>query len=973
MPDLSARKSTPGTLPSGGADAHHGRRRGDPVLIGRERELDALDELLRQESAHRAFILIQGESGGGKTALLREVLRRARRRGETVLSAWADPLEHEVEFGIVRQLFEPVVHGAATDGRDRLLEGPAARAARALSPYTSVPGDPAAEHGPEAATLNGLYWLAVKLATRGRLVVAIDDLQWADRASLQWLQTLLRRADDLPVVVIATVGPTEASPDPDVLTRVVALFRHRLALTTLGGVAVAAVIEEIFGVAGDEDFRDAVRAATGGNPFLLHTLLGSIRTAGLKPDAETAAQLARYVPSDAGRAVQLLVKAAGPHAQAVAQASAVLGGTPTLDLVAGVTGLAESAVLDAVHALERAGLMSRGDHVASFVCPMIRVAVANDVLPSTRQDVNARAAQVMLSHGMPMEQVAAHALQAPLGLRWIPDLLRRAAAHAVRQGAPGRALVLLRRALREPLGDDVRATLLIELGEAGLASSVPAAVRHLGQGLDLSRDPAERTAAARRLAGALCALDRYPEGLDVLRRTADSLRGIDPARALRLEIDLVYAGLHEATSAPAVVPRLMTLQISDASGAAVERPLAALLGLREIMLGESPAEAVALVRRALSHGMNPPDDESFVYSGAVLFLGSAGETELALGYADAAVEEARTRGSAFTFAHSCIIRACVYGQLGRVLDCQADAEAALETLREIGVDPHHAHSILATATLADSLVKQGRVAEAQSVLERNGLTTEMNGHWVNDYVYLVRGQLRLAQGHPAAAITDFRTCGERTEARNMRCPWIYPWRSEAALAHVLLGEMESAQALAQEELALARRWSVPEAVGVALRALAIATGGTEGLGMLREAVRTLEGTPARFRHAQALGDLGAQLRRAGRVAQARGHLKEAVTIAHRHGAALVADRALEELRAAGDRPRTRTFQGVEALTPTERRVAGLAAKGMTNREIAQHLFVGLRTVEVHLTNVYGKLGIDGRPGLVEALTAETGP
>ncbi|WP_160159204.1 helix-turn-helix transcriptional regulator [Streptomyces sp. SLBN-118] len=92
-----------------------------------------------------------------------------------------------------------------------------------------------------------------------------------------------------------------------------------------------------------------------------------------------------------------------------------------------------------------------------------------------------------------------------------------------------------------------------------------------------------------------------------------------------------------------------------------------------------------------------------------------------------------------------------------------------------------------------------------------------------------------------------------------------------------------------------------------------------------------------------------------------------MSLAHACNAGVVAEGALRELRALGDRPRTRTFHGVDALTPTERRVADLAAGGMTNREIAQHLFVGLRTVEIHLTHVYGKLGIKGRQGLAEAL------
>ncbi|MER8185231.1 AAA family ATPase [Kitasatospora sp. NPDC094015] len=967
MPDLPVPSPAPDPSRPGAPAAYPG----DPVLIGRERELAALLALVEQDTGRGSFVLVHGDPGSAKSALLREVLGRARRRGAVVLSAGADPLESGVDFGVVRQLFEHAVRIDPAGGQDALLAGPAAPAAAALT--DPDPTTAAAAPGAEMATLHGLYWLVARLAARGRLVLAIDDLQWADRATLRWLQCLLRRADDLPVVVVATLGPMPAPPDTDVLSRVVALFRHRLALGPLDAAAVAAVVEELLGAPGDEPFRAAARAATGGNPYLLHCLLRSVAAAGHPPDAAAVARLAEHLPGEVARAVRSLVTAVGPDAEVVARAAAVLGGAPAVDLVAHVTGRSEPAVQDAVHLLERAALMVRTEESAAFACPLIGAAVAGEVLPSARQQVHARAAELLLSRGAPVREVAAHARPAPLGLPWVPDLLCRAAAEAVRDGEPERAATLLRRLLREPLDDRARATALIGLGEAGLACDVATAVDHLRQGLDLSHDPAERTAAARRLAGALFALDRYPDGLDLLRHTAASLRGTDPGRALRLEIDLIYAGLHEAASAPAVLPRLMELRLSDAAGTPVERPLAALLGLRAIMRGESPAEAVDLARLALSHGMNPPDDESFVYAGAVLFLGSAGETELALDHADAAVARAREQGSAFTLAHSSIIRACVYGQLGRVLDCRTEAEAALRTLREIGVDPGHAHSVLATAALTDALLKQGHVEQARARLEHSGLAGELNGHWITDYVQLVRAQVHAAQGRPAEALADLRACGGRTEARGLPCPWIYPWRSEAALVHLTLGERDAARELAGQELALARRWGVPEAVGAALRALALATGGQQGLELLREAVRMLEGSPARFRHAQALADLGAQLRRSGRVAEARGHLKEAATAAHGLGAAAVADRALAELRAAGDRPRTRTFQGVAALTPSEHRVAVLAAEGLSNREIAEHLFVGLRTVEVHLTNGYGKLGIDGRPGLAEALAAPAGP
>jgi DNA-binding CsgD family transcriptional regulator len=136
-------------------------------------------------------------------------------------------------------------------------------------------------------------------------------------------------------------------------------------------------------------------------------------------------------------------------------------------------------------------------------------------------------------------------------------------------------------------------------------------------------------------------------------------------------------------------------------------------------------------------------------------------------------------------------------------------------------------------------------------------------------------------------------------------------------------------------------------------------------------VATLEGTQAALEHARALTELGAALRRAGSRAEARDHLRMALDIAHRCGGAVVEHQARQELLAAGARPRTSALTGFDALTPSERRVAELAATGGTNREIAQALFVTPRTVEGHLTNVYAKLGVGSREELAGVVPGAT--
>jgi DNA-binding NarL/FixJ family response regulator len=194
-----------------------------------------------------------------------------------------------------------------------------------------------------------------------------------------------------------------------------------------------------------------------------------------------------------------------------------------------------------------------------------------------------------------------------------------------------------------------------------------------------------------------------------------------------------------------------------------------------------------------------------------------------------------------------------------------------------------------------------------------------------------------------------------------------PWRSWAAEGLRLLDRNEEARALADEELALARRWGDPHAIGASLRMLGLVEPGDAGIGMLREAVEVLAASNARLEHAHALVDLGAALRRANQRTEARQRLRGGVDLARTVGALALAERANEEIAATGARPRKVLQTGLDALTASERRVAQLAADGLSNKEIAQTLFVTIKTVEEHLSHAYRKLEISSRAQLDNAL------
>jgi DNA-binding CsgD family transcriptional regulator len=227
--------------------------------------------------------------------------------------------------------------------------------------------------------------------------------------------------------------------------------------------------------------------------------------------------------------------------------------------------------------------------------------------------------------------------------------------------------------------------------------------------------------------------------------------------------------------------------------------------------------------------------------------------------------------------------------------------------------------------------------------------------------------VRIETGSPERGVEELLQVGETVRLLPFDNPGTAPWRSWAAEGLRRLDRHDEARGLAADELALARRWGDPQTIGAALRVLGLVEGGTAGIGLLREAVEVLAGSQARLTYARALVDLGAALRRANQRTEARERLREGVDLALRSGAFRLAGRANEEIAATGARPRKVLQTGLDALTTSERRVGQLAAGGMTNKEIAQTLFVTIKTVEVHLSHAYRKLEISSRAQLQNAL------
>jgi DNA-binding CsgD family transcriptional regulator len=272
--------------------------------------------------------------------------------------------------------------------------------------------------------------------------------------------------------------------------------------------------------------------------------------------------------------------------------------------------------------------------------------------------------------------------------------------------------------------------------------------------------------------------------------------------------------------------------------------------------------------------------------------------------------------------------------------------------------------------LVDALIERGELDEAQAALDRSGIGEEVAGEMLAQAYLVARRRLRFARGRIDDAVADLAELGRMAAGDGWSVTVGTPtFRTYLAPALAALGDEDRARALAVEEVALARAWGAPRAIGTALRVQGIVDVGSLRIELLREAAEVLATAAARLEHARALADLGAALRRAGQASAARDPLTEAIDLAHRCGAWPLVAFAQDELAATGHRRRRRLLlRGVESLTPSEQRIARMAADGMSNGEIAQALFLSRKTIEMHLGHAYSKLGVRSRAELQGALS-----
>ncbi len=933
------------------------------ALLERDAELATIESLLSAAGSGSGRLLtIEGEAGAGKTSLLEATGRLAGEGGMRVLRARGGEYERDFPYGVVRQLFEPMLLFDEAQ-RAELLAGSAALAAPVFDLQAAR-----REDTDPLAIQHGLYWLTADLAAASPTVLLVDDAQWADLASLRAFVYAGRRLEGLPILVAFTVRTGEPGGHEELLDQL--RSQPTASLIEPAPLSVQATCDLTAAEVGtrpSEQFAGTCREATAGNPFLLVQLLRSLDGAQLDSAADRTGELVEKATASISRSILSRLGKLGEHSVAVARAVAVLEPNAETRLVGELAGLAENVVTASFELLIRARLLSDSRPVA-FAHPLVREVVLSEVATPCRAADHSRAANLLDRDGTDPDTVAAHLLLAELGGEaWVVEALRRAAAGALGRGAPEAAVRYLRRALQEPPAREERLGVSRELGIALLQANDPEGIEVLRTVRAATDDPAAHAQLSTEIASSLGLRGGAEEAAVLLEESLarqpdpDGEIGVMLRAWLLLEViwglerlpEGALPSPGEAIGNDTIAGRVLLAQAATLSS----------LGLDTVERGLRLAEKSipndeTVIEDALAGAPHQGTFAAFIVADQAATISHSIEISL---------EAARRRGASIAVAGAHGMRAFLSLLDGNLREGAGDANIAVGIVGHLQVPSALAVWLAASVRLAtargDLATAEGMLVDLESERARvSGLPAAI--------LLCARGELRRETGRYAEARNDYLAASERMAWLPLANQEVFPWRIGLALCEAALGNEEKGRQLAAEALEIAHLAGGERGIGIALRVQGAVTTGPEGIELLRKAVDVLAGTRAQLQHAQALVELGAALRRANRRKDAREPLRQGLDLAHRCAAKPLEEQARAELRATGARPRKAVYTGVESLTPSELRVARMAAEGKTNREIAQALTVTEKTIETHMRHVFQKLDVGRRTELAAALKSE---
>ena len=902
-------------------------------LVERERELAELAGLLAACSAGRASAaMVGGGIGCGKTELLAAARARAAGAGFLVLSATGSWAERGSPCGVLNQLLR------------------------------SAGMEPLDLPGPDE--LNRCAVELAEAAERSPVLVCVDDVEFTDSLSLHWLVRLLPRLRETRIALLLAECTLAVPAHPQLHAELLRQPGYRrITLERLTPAGVTALVAEQLGEPAARALGGRCHAVSGGNPLLVRALLEDQRSAAA-PTAQGEPEL--VVGEAYGDTVISCLHRGRPVLPRLAQALAVLdeeaGGG---ELLARLVEETPETVARATHALQVAGLLD-GRRLGH---PVARRAVLGGLTPAERAGLHRRAAELLYQEGAEVTRIARHLLGAapepgspaaagPQSPPWAVAVLREAAERHLAGNRAKEARTCLDEALRVCPDDGEKVTLRALLASAAWVLNPSISATHLGELAVALRDGRLPDRHALMLAKYLLWHGRYDEAVDAIERlgapqAAGSGAGCDPeVRAARELLSATYPGLVVADRRPdaGTDPRVRgaaALSYVLAHGPDAGAVAAAESAMRAMRLGKSTQESLMCTVAALAF---------------------ADRLEAAASWCDHWLEEAQARHVPLWEAEFASLRAGIALRQGDPARARRLAESALARV------PAESWGVCLggpLANLVQAATDTGDYDSAACYLEvpvPEGMYASRFGL----YFLHARGRHHLATGRPYAALDDFTACGDLMRTWGFDQPTLVPWRSEAARAHLALNDARRAHQLARQEVELAGR-GPSRARGVALRVLAVSGRPAERAALLTEAVQILQACGDRLQTAGALAELGRAHAEAGRLTRARSVLASAGRLAEAVGARPLA-RSLRADALPGDPEGPalgRASPAFAALSDAERRVAVLAARGHTNREISEKLTVTVSTVEQHLTRVFRKLGVRARKELSGEVLGES--
>lgn len=683
-------------------------------LIERCGALESVDRAIDSAAGGcGSLLMVEGAAGLGKTAVLAAATARARHRGFSVLTAAGRPMESDLPYEVVLQLFERAVSRANPD--EGLLGGHASVAAAIFDRRPgSKPRRPS-----DQAVIHALYWLTSNLcwprsqSERRPLALVVDDLHWVDGPSLGFLAYLARRLEDLPITVVAARRPTEPNQPTATLSR---LFAEECVVTVelkpLSSAGALQMLEHRNPAWSDPALGGACHSATGGNPFLLHSLLDELdrsKSAGNGPVAEDIENLA---PEAVLNSVIDRLTRLGPDATALAQAVAVLDHAPLATVIC-LAGVAVEAASPAADALVDAEILAAGEPIA-FAHPLVRSAVEAKMGPFSRAQAHLRAARLLGADPADVSLVASHLMKAlPSEDPWVVDRLRAAAAVATEVGATAVAARLLDRALHEPPSKSERYRVLRDLAAAETAAGLDGAEEHLRAALPLAPDPPARVRTQMALGAILYSSGRHRDAAEMFEAARS---GLAPDDAMGPLLEVL------AAAASILLPDRSTEAGARLSELAAEPGLArtdasAMAAMNATICGRTAVEVRALAQPALEsfrQGQSAALDPALGVSSLSFALVTTDDLGQSEALATATIESSRKRGAADVFAWASHLRAWTYYLQGRLAEAIADVESALAAT---SVAMHEASglSVLALACLEVGEVEHASAAVKQAL------------------------------------------------------------------------------------------------------------------------------------------------------------------------------------------------------------------------------------------------------------------